>query len=292
MICDTPVDTHVVAENEAKPIKYRLNVSNVVCSFYIKGIIDIDVLVYNFNGRYDRKVFPALVTVCHETNTTISCFNTGKIVVSGSRTEEHALMAAHLFVACVSYETCRYDLHIRNFKMENLVASTWMGYGLDIHRFHLDFPTRCTWNEQSFVGASWTPDKDIVKFGFVLFDTGSIVCHGLKSRNELPEAEKYLNQLIHYEETEEQKIVRLQKKMFHLQKRNKRKRKDSIDSLSTQNNKRRKTKNSTEEPIIMDKKYLSLLLTGMKPTSEMTQHETLCQFYESLPHNFCTIGKI
>lgn len=97
---------------------HKLRVSNVVCNFHVNAPIDVMVCVHAMSGRYDKVIFPAMVSVCHETHTTNSCFDTRQIVVSGSRTELHALMASHLLVSALSYETCRHDLHMRNFKIQ------------------------------------------------------------------------------------------------------------------------------------------------------------------------------
>lgn len=97
---------------------HKLRVSNVVCNFHVNAPIDVTVCVHAMSGRYDKVIFPAMVSVCHETHTTNSCFDTRQIVVSGSRTELHALMASHLLVSALSYETCRHDLHMRNFTIQ------------------------------------------------------------------------------------------------------------------------------------------------------------------------------
>lgn len=43
-----------------------------------------------------------------------------------------------------------------------------------------------------------------MKFSFVLFVTGSVVCNGVKSMAELPVAERYLDLLLQYKETDQQ----------------------------------------------------------------------------------------
>ena len=76
----------------------ELIVRNVVSSMNLTTRFDCHELVEALHGRYDRVVFPAVVSKCKETRTTNSCFASGKVVVSGAKSESHALLSAHLLI--------------------------------------------------------------------------------------------------------------------------------------------------------------------------------------------------
>lgn len=158
----------------------KLIVQNVVSSLSIGVSIDCTLLVEALHARLDKSIFPAVVSICKEAGTTNSCFESGQVVVSGAKTELHALLSAHLLIGRISHDLMRYDLHIQNFAIQNIVSSCYLGYKLNLDAFASD-NIQCYWEPDSFAGAHWKVKKGV---SFVLFTSGKIVSTGQKTLKE------------------------------------------------------------------------------------------------------------
>jgi TATA-box binding protein (TBP) (component of TFIID and TFIIIB) len=152
-------------------------------------------LVEALHARLDKSIFPAVVSICKEAGTTNSCFESGQVVVSGAKTELHALLSAHLLIGRISHDLMRNDLHIQNFAIQNIVSSCYLGFQLNLDAFASD-NIQCYWEPDSFAGAHWKVKKGV---SFVLFTSGKIVSTGQKTLKQVAEAEKLLMELKKYE---------------------------------------------------------------------------------------------
>ena len=140
-------------------------------------------------GRYGKKIFPACTFRIHDPFTTVSIFQTGKIVITGSNRSDKALLAANII--CQQLQKLGVYTESHNFRLENVVGSAALGYSLNLHMFYYDFKDRFEvkiHHRDVFPGLQIWPnpgaDSEIV---FILFASGAIVISGAKSEEQFYE---------------------------------------------------------------------------------------------------------
>lgn len=135
-------------------------------------------------ARRQSRKFPGLVYKFARPAATVLIFNSGRIICTGSRSEEEANAAIQKLV-----ETLRakgLNVVDPETKVENVVVSTNMGRGLNIEELAKRFPI--SYQPERFPGASLKQgDKT-----FLLFSSGRVVCVGSKN---LEEAKRQLEKL-------------------------------------------------------------------------------------------------
>lgn len=201
--------------------KYKLRVENYVAFARIKDgrdkeVFDTELVVHDLLGRVDMKVFPSVISKCRELHTTNSVFKNGNLVISGAATEEHALVTAHLMVSRLSHSLNDPTLHLRNFKITNIVSVAYLGFELNLHMFVEDMGDEVAWEPEAFAGATWNIMEGI---SFVAFESGKVLSLGQSSIDKVHEAEHYLEHFDKYRlyhehrpVTEEQRAAQVRKR--------------------------------------------------------------------------------
>jgi TATA-box binding protein (TBP) (component of TFIID and TFIIIB) len=125
------------------------------------------------------------VSRSHKPITTNSCFDTGRILITGASSIDASLMAAHQFVDKINTELGS-SLMLYNFKVQNLVSSFSLGYPINIDLFAtlekigIDLST-AKFAPSNFLGLCWRPVTGCV---FVIFDSGRGVLTGAVTLHE------------------------------------------------------------------------------------------------------------
>lgn len=126
---------------------------------------------------------------------TLFCFNFA--CLQNSRQELQAIASCYLIIARISRALHRTDLQLENFTIDNIVCSCHLGFQLNVDAFFESHKTHCEYDPEQFPGAHWRPAE--AEVGFVLFESGRIACVGLKSYDQIPVAEKLLENLQDFE---------------------------------------------------------------------------------------------
>lgn len=176
------------------PNKYKLNVENYVAYVQIKdGVqqesLDCELIVHDLCGRSDMSIFPSVISHCRELHTTNSVFKNGKLVISGAATEQHALVMAHVLVSRLAWSLNDPTMHLRNFKITNIVSVAYLGFELNLHMFVEDLGDEVSWEPEAFAGAKWNVAEGIT---FVAFESGKVLSLGQSSIEQVKHAESYL----------------------------------------------------------------------------------------------------
>jgi TATA-box binding protein (TBP) (component of TFIID and TFIIIB) len=102
---------------------------NVVATFQLGCPIDLVPLAVAIGGRAEPSVFPAMVSHSTDTATSNSVFATGRTVEVGCKSEDHALLAAHMLAAKI-YELTGQLCGVYNFEVCNTVCRVELPYSL------------------------------------------------------------------------------------------------------------------------------------------------------------------
>ena len=118
-----------------------------------------------------------------EPKTTGLIFSTGKIVITGAKSERASMTAAKIFEKTISKvmgeET---KLNLNAFKIQNIVASSDVGFSIKLESLqeeHKKF-SRCHYEPELFPGLIYKMESP--KVVLLIFTSGKIVLAGAKTR--------------------------------------------------------------------------------------------------------------
>lgn len=176
---DTVADsTSMEPPKLAKP--YTLCISNVVCTACVFEPLVLRYIQLAGQSRLDEFVFPSSVSRMKDPETTISFFDTGRILCTGSPSKEYALLSVLLFVEKLNAKLHK-NYEIWNFSVQNIVSSFSLGYRLNIDMFYTDNKSTTDgtahYDPNLFRGCSYKCETGLV---FVLFSSGKCVLTGAK----------------------------------------------------------------------------------------------------------------
>ena len=89
-----------------------------------------------------------------EPRTTALIFSTGKLVITGAKSENDAMQSARIFTAAISKVQESLDITLTDFKIQNIVASSDVGFSIKLESLqeeHKKF-ARCHYEPELFPG--------------------------------------------------------------------------------------------------------------------------------------------
>ena len=203
------------------PSKYKLNMENFVIYVQIKDQfrkekLPVELIVHDWCGRSDMKVFPSVIAHCRELHVTISIFDNGKVVISGAATEAHALAMAHMAVSRLAWSLNDTSLHVRNFQITNIVSVAYLGFEINLHMFVEDMGDEVIWVPERFAGATWNIAHGIT---FIALESGKVLSLGQSSVEHVKHAERYLDKFDKYKLYEEHRVLTDEERAKQVRKR-------------------------------------------------------------------------
>ena len=116
-------------------------------------------------------------------------FSTGKIVITGAKSERASITAAKIFERTVQKVMCDDNdnsedckIALSNFKIQNIVASSDVGFSIKLESLqeeHKKF-SRCHYEPELFPGLIYKMESP--KVVLLIFTSGKIVLAGAKTR--------------------------------------------------------------------------------------------------------------
>jgi len=120
-----------------------------------------------------------------EPRTTALIFGSGKLVVTGARSEKESRLAAKKFSAII--KKLGYSVSPTEFKVQNMVASCDVGFKLALESLnnseHSDF---CTYEPELFPGLIYRMAQP--KTTILVFASGKVVLTGAKGKKDVQKA--------------------------------------------------------------------------------------------------------
>ena len=153
---------------------------NVVCTFNL-GVETVslrDLANRTPFVEYNPKKFAAATARIIEPRTTALCFASGNMVCTGAKNEQLARLAARKYVYVL--QSCGFDVLFRNFRIQNLVASTDVGGLLMLDEMATAYGACCSYEPDMFPGLVLRiTDPKVV---YLCFRSGKIVITGARDR--------------------------------------------------------------------------------------------------------------
>ncbi|MDD2678855.1 MAG: TATA-box-binding protein [Candidatus Nanoarchaeia archaeon] len=177
--------------NITKDVSYTIQ--NVVASASLFVDVPLEKLATRLsNTEYNPEQFPGLVLRMTSLKITALVFSSGKIVVTGVKSEAAVPDA----VKAIQKELGKANIKCTKkpeMKVENMVASGDIGLKLNLTELAFSLPT-AEYEPEQFPGLVYkVPNWHIT---FLLFSTGRIVCTGAKNEKEIVKSIKNLRKTL------------------------------------------------------------------------------------------------
>jgi transcription initiation factor TFIID TATA-box-binding protein len=129
------------------------------------------------NAEYNPRRFSAVILRVREPRTTALVFKSGKMVVTGARSEEDSLAAAHKYVAILQKVGC--PATCKDFRIQNMTAMWNLGFPVRLEGLLFAHSAQSTYEPELFPGLVFRlQDPKVV---FIVFVSGKVVITGVKS---------------------------------------------------------------------------------------------------------------
>ena len=141
--------------------------------------------------KYNPVSFAALIanpTTPQCKTTTALFFDTGNVVHTGSRTEEHARLAAQQTVLFLN-EKLGIRASVNNFQITNMVADFKVGFEIDLHSVDKQLGANSKYHPKDFPACRMTSVRSKNRKALLYF-SGGIVLMGLKSRLDISQLQR------------------------------------------------------------------------------------------------------
>ncbi|MCK4550691.1 MAG: TATA-box-binding protein [Candidatus Aenigmarchaeota archaeon] len=159
-----------------------INIHNVVASCHAGTQIPLNRLAMELERtEYEPEQFPGLVLRLDDPKSAALIFNTGKIVLTGTKSPEQAEVGVENLVKLI--RTLGIDItEVKDMKIQNIVASANMNAKLNLNKIAFDLEGT-EYEPAQFPGLVYRLDGP--KTVFLLFSTGKVICTGGKSVEEV-----------------------------------------------------------------------------------------------------------
>jgi len=152
---------------------------NLDCPLVLK-----DIAMQARNAEYNPKRFAAVIMRIREPKTTALIFSTGKIVVTGAKSEQLAKHAARKYAKII--QKLGFEAKFREFKIQNIVASADARFPIRLENLSIDHRLFSSYEPELFPGLIYRMVEP--KVVLLIFVSGKIVLTGAKTRKDIIQA--------------------------------------------------------------------------------------------------------
>eukprot|EP01127_Copromyxa_protea_P006200 TRINITY_DN1600_c0_g1_i1.p1 TRINITY_DN1600_c0_g1~~TRINITY_DN1600_c0_g1_i1.p1 ORF type:complete len:198 (+),score=32.02 TRINITY_DN1600_c0_g1_i1:40-594(+) len=156
---------------------------NVVATVSLESELDLkEIALKARNAEYNPRRFAAVIMRIREPKTTSLIFASGKMVITGARSEELARSAGRKF-AKILIKLGFKDVKFKDFKVQNIVASSDVHFPISLSTLREDHSRFATYETELFPGLIYRLVEP--KVVLLIFVSGKIVITGAKSKADI-----------------------------------------------------------------------------------------------------------
>ena len=193
----SPVEPLVPFLNDDIDIPTELfpHIDNVICSFSLKQDIDLKTLAFRArNAEYNPRKVNSAVLRFRSPRSTALVYSNGKVMVTGSRSEDDARTACKKVAVIVS--KCNHpNVRFAEFKIENIVASTDVRFPVRLEGLAYEHRASCSYEPELFPGLVYRLLEP--KISLLIFVSGKVVITGGRNREDIITAFKSIYPVLH-----------------------------------------------------------------------------------------------
>ena len=155
----------------------RPQLHNVVATFSVSCQLDLKSIIAKArNVEYNPRRFPALIMRIREPKSTALIFASGKVVVTGAKTEACCRLAGRKFTRIL--QKLGYSAHFQSYKVQNLVATARTNFPIRLEGLMLKHANFAHYEPELFPGLVYRMMQP--KAVLLIFVSGQVVLTGIK----------------------------------------------------------------------------------------------------------------
>jgi transcription initiation factor TFIID TATA-box-binding protein len=163
------------------------SIKNIVSTLNLGVSVELKLLAKKCkNTEFNPKRFPAAVIRIKEPKTTALIFGSGKMVVTGAKSEGDSKIAARTFAKMV--RKCGFAVTFKEFKIQNIVGVADVNFPIRLEALQMRHSHFCQYEPEVFPGAIYRLLQP--KLVLLIFVSGRIVITGAKNKED---AKKFLD---------------------------------------------------------------------------------------------------
>ena len=164
-------------QDPASPAEERPQLHNVVATFNVSCPLDLKSIISKArNVEYNPRRFPALIMRIREPKSTALIFASGKVVVTGAKTEACCRLAGRKFTRIL--QKLGYPANFQAFKVQNLVATAKTSFPIRLEGLLLKHMNFAHYEPELFPGLVYRMLQP--KAVLLIFVSGQVVLTGVK----------------------------------------------------------------------------------------------------------------
>lgn len=162
------------------------DIQNVVATTNLDVKLDLKKIALRArNAEYNPKRFAAVIMRIREPKTTALIFSSGKIVVTGAKSERESSRASRKYAKIV-HKLGYDDAKFKEFTVQNIVASCDVNFPVRLEGLAHAHSQFCSYEPELFPGLIYRMIKP--KIVLLIFVSGKVVLTGAKVRADIYEA--------------------------------------------------------------------------------------------------------
>ncbi|KAM0672036.1 TATA-box binding protein [Ordospora colligata] len=158
---------------------------NVVATVNLNCKLDLkNIALRARNAEYNPKRFAAVIMRIREPKTTALIFASGKMVITGAKSEKSSKMAAQRYAKII--HKLGFNATFDDFKIQNIVSSCDIKFSIRLEGLAYAHSNYCSYEPELFPGLIYRMVKP--KIVLLIFVSGKIVLTGAKVRDDIYQA--------------------------------------------------------------------------------------------------------
>ncbi|CAB0017030.1 unnamed protein product [Nesidiocoris tenuis] len=159
-------------------------IQNVVCAVNLGCTLDLQSINFRTrNSEYNPKRFCGVVMRLFNPKATALIFSSGKIVVTGVRHEQNAVLASRKYARII--QKLGFKVQFKDFKIHNMVATCDLRFPLRLDNLHQIHGQFSSYEPELFPALIYRMIKP--RIVILIFVNGKLVVTGAKNRAEIHE---------------------------------------------------------------------------------------------------------
>eukprot|EP01139_Manchomonas_bermudensis_P010228 Amastigsp_a340097_2036.p1 type:complete len:199 gc:universal Amastigsp_a340097_2036:88-684(+) len=181
-------DGAAAAAATAAPADHILEptLQNIVSTVSLNCTLELKTIALRArNAEYNPKRFSAVIMRIREPKTTALIFSSGKMVVTGAKSEEASKLAARKYARII--QKLGFQARFSNFMVQNIVASCDVKFPIHLEGISHEHSRYSSYEPEIFPGLIYRildPPKVVV----LVFTSGKVVLTGAKTRESIDRA--------------------------------------------------------------------------------------------------------
>jgi transcription initiation factor TFIID TATA-box-binding protein len=158
---------------------------NIVATVNLSARLDLKTIALHArNAEYNPKRFAAVIMRIREPKTTALVFASGKMVVTGAKSEDDSRLASRKYARLI--QKLGFNAKFTDFKIQNIVGSCDIKFPIRLEGLASRHHTFSSYEPELFPGLIYRMMKP--KIVLLIFVSGKIVLTGAKVREEIYQA--------------------------------------------------------------------------------------------------------